>query len=95
MDKSEWGVGKVWLYAPSPDKNIFFLLAVLAVADVRLTTFDSLSHRASTCVHALVSSTAFQFGQKSFDSIRFDSRYRIDFFDSIRFGNLINLPLLR
>jgi len=23
---------------------------------------------------------AFQFGQKSFDSIRFDSRYRIDFF---------------
>ena len=38
MDKSEWGVGKVWLYAPSPDKNIFFLLAVLAVADVRLTT---------------------------------------------------------
>ena len=26
--------------------------------------------------------------------IRFDSRYRIDFFDSIRFGNLINLPLL-
>ena len=37
---------------------------------------------------------AFQFGQKSFDSIRFDSRYRIDFFDSIRFANLINLPLL-
>jgi len=28
------------------------------------------------------------------DSIRFDSRYRIDFFDSIRFGNLINLPLV-
>jgi len=27
-------------------------------------------------------------------SIRFDSRYRIDFFDSIRFANLINLPLL-
>ena len=38
---------------------------------------------------------AFQFGQKSFDSIRFDSRYRIDFFDSIRFANLINLPLLQ
>jgi len=37
---------------------------------------------------------AFQFGQKSLDSIRFDSRYRIDFFDSIRFGNLINLPLV-
>ena len=37
---------------------------------------------------------AFQFGQKSFDSIRFDFRYRIDFFDSIRFGNLINLPLV-
>ena len=37
---------------------------------------------------------AFQFGRKSFDSIRFDSRYRIDFFDSIRFGNLINLPLV-
>ena len=33
-------------------------------------------------------------GKKSFDSIRFDSRYRIDFFDSIRFGNLINLPLV-
>ena len=33
-------------------------------------------------------------GKKSFDSIRFDSRYRIDFFDSIRFDNLINLPLL-
>ena len=33
-----------------------------------------------------VVSRAFQFGQKSFDSIRFDSRYRIDFFrfDSIR-----------
>ena len=30
-------------------------------------------------------------GQKSYDSIRFDSRYRIDFF---RFGNLINLPLV-
>ena len=27
-------------------------------------------------------------------SIRFDFRYRIDFFDSIRFGNLINLPLV-
>jgi len=27
---------------------------------------------------------AFQFRQKSFHSIRFDSRYRIDFFDSIR-----------
>jgi len=27
-------------------------------------------------------------------SIRFDSRYRIDFFDSIQFGNLINLPLV-
>ena len=37
---------------------------------------------------------AFQFGQKSFDSIRFDSHYRIDFFDSIRFANLINFPLL-
>ena len=35
---------------------------------------------------------AFQFGEKV--SIRFDSRYRIDFFDSIRFGNLINLPLV-
>ena len=34
---------------------------------------------------------AFRFGQKKF---RFDSRYRIDFFDSIRFANLINLPLL-
>ena len=34
-------------------------------------------------------------GEKSFDSIRFDSRYRIDFFlDSIPFGNLINLPLV-
>ena len=33
-------------------------------------------------------------GEKSFDSIRFDSRYRIDFFDSIRFINLINLPLV-
>jgi len=33
-------------------------------------------------------------GKKSLDSIRFDSRYRIDFFDSIRFGNLINLPLV-
>ena len=31
-------------------------------------------------------------GKKSFDSIRFDSRHRIEFFDSIRFGNLINLP---
>jgi len=27
-------------------------------------------------------------------SIRFDFRYRVDFFDSIRFANLINLPLL-
>jgi len=34
-------------------------------------------------------------GKKSFDSIRFDSRYGIDFFDSIRFGNLINLPLVQ
>ena len=33
-------------------------------------------------------------GKKSFNSIRFDFRYRIDFFDSIRFGNLINLPLV-
>ena len=31
---------------------------------------------------------------KSFDLIRFDSRYRIDFFDLFRFANLINLPLL-
>ena len=30
-------------------------------------------------------------GKKKF---QFDSRYRIDFFDSIRFANLINLPLL-
>ena len=37
---------------------------------------------------------AFQSGPKSFDSIWFDSRYRIDFFDSIWFANLINLPLL-
>jgi len=37
---------------------------------------------------------AFQFGQKSFHSILFDSCYRIDFFDSNRFGNLINLPLV-
>jgi len=36
-------------------------------------------------------SRAFQQGQKKF---RFDSRYRIHFFDSIRFGNLINLPLV-
>ena len=41
-----------------------------------------------------ISVRAFQFGQKSFDSIRFNSRYRIDFFDSILFGNLINLPLV-
>ena len=27
-------------------------------------------------------------------SIRFDSRYRIDFFHSIRIGNLINLPIV-
>jgi len=33
-------------------------------------------------------------GKKSFESILFDSRYRIDCFDSIRFGNLINLPLV-
>ena len=33
-------------------------------------------------------------GKKSFDLIRFDSRYRIDFFDSIRFANLIHLPLV-
>ena len=33
-------------------------------------------------------------GKKSFDSILFDSRHRIEFFDSIRFGNLINLPLV-
>jgi len=32
-------------------------------------------------------------GKKNFYSIRFDSRYRIDFF-SIRFSNLINLPLV-
>ena len=85
MDKSEWGVGRVWLYAPSPD-NFFFLLAVLAVVDVWLTTFDSLSHRASTCVHALVSSRAFQFGQKKFrfDSIRFSLPNRFFRFDSIR-----------
>ena len=38
-------------------------------------------------------SRAFQFGQKKV-SIRFNSRYRIDFFYSIRFGNLINLPLV-
>jgi len=37
---------------------------------------------------------AFQFGPKYFDLVRFDSRYRIDFFDSIQFGNLINLPLV-
>jgi len=41
-----------------------------------------------------VVSRAIQFGQKSFDSIRFDSHYRIDFFDSIRFANLINLPVV-
>jgi len=33
-------------------------------------------------------------GKKSFDSILFDFRYRIVFFDLTRFGNLINLPLL-
>jgi len=43
---------------------------------------------------ARLGTRAFQFVQKSFDSIRFDSRYRIDFFDSIQFGNLINLPLV-
>ena len=43
---------------------------------------------------AITFSRAFQFGQKSFGSILFDFRYRIDFFDSIRFGNLINLPLV-
>jgi len=32
----------------------------------------------------LVYSKAFQFGQKSVDSIQFDFRCRIDFFDSIR-----------
>ena len=37
---------------------------------------------------------AIQFGKKSFDSIRFDSRTESIFFDSIRFANLINLPLL-
>jgi len=31
---------------------------------------------------------AFQFGQKSFDSIRFDFRYRIDFFSN-RFDSAI------
>ena len=36
---------------------------------------------------------AFQFGPKSFDSIRFSLPNRF-FFDSIRFGNLINLPLV-
>ena len=41
-----------------------------------------------------VNSRAFQFGQKRFDSIRSDFHYRIDFFDSIGFGNLINLPLV-
>ena len=35
-----------------------------------------------------VDTRAFQFGQKSFYSIRFDSRYRIDFF-SIRFDSAI------
>jgi len=39
----------------------------------------------------VASARAFQFGQKKF---RFDSRYRIDFFDSIRFANLINLSLV-
>jgi len=39
-----------------------------------------------------VGGRAFQFWKKV--SIRFDSRYRIDLFDSIRLGNLINLPLV-
>jgi len=34
--------------------------------------------------NSFIYSRAFQFGQKSFDLIQFDSRYRIDFFDSIR-----------
>ena len=60
-------------------------------------------HRVAVCINsALASSPAAvaatlehsNSGKKSFDSIRFDSRYRIDFFDSIRFGNLINLPLV-
>jgi len=52
------------------------------------------SESTSRSVHSFQhSSKAFQFGQKSFDSIRFDSRYRIDFF-SIRFANLITLPLV-
>ena len=41
----------------------------------------------------VIGNRAFQFGQKKV-SIRFDSRYRIDFFDSIRFGNLVNLSLV-
>jgi len=59
------------------------------------SSFDTL--QTLPCLHAMdaahtaLPARAFQFGQKSFDSIRFSLTNR---FFSIRFGNLINLPLV-
>jgi len=50
---------------------------------------DQAGRHVGACVHRVEHSNS---GKKV--SIRFDYRYRIEFFDSIRFANLINLPLL-
>ena len=80
---------------------VFLFLHFFVVGCVRLIKLTRVGFRAHVKIASRIVSyrsglagRAFQFGQKSFDSIRFDSRYRIDFFDSIRFASLINLPLL-
>ena len=71
-----------------------------SVADGRWTTSLDLSHCSlhhrslshslavrvgvTECRHTYTPLEHSNSGKKSFDSIRFDSRYRIDFFDSIR-----------
>ena len=77
------------------------LLAYLVSQSSRVSQLSNKDEQSGSSAHnhstTLVPGSAVEHsnsGKKSFDSIRFDSRYRIDFFDSIRFGNLINLLLV-
>ena len=69
---------------PAPRHSVFYRPDALPAANQQRQSTEG--------KHYCLISRAFQFGQKKF---RFDSRYRIDFFDSIRFANLIHLPLVQ
>ena len=87
-DRGQW-----WIIGQCTGASFHSMQSNWCSAKLSTSFFSELSPRDNSSV---LRGREFQFGQKKFrfDSIRFDSRYRIDFFDSIRFGNLINLPLV-